>query len=91
MNIIGMAAGAKVKSNVPTNGAAPKGKPAKIAPTPSPLASGTATPVGDVPRTGRPDKAAYDTEQESLKAKIAELQEKNVSAPFRSWDALPGV
>ncbi|KAH8118275.1 hypothetical protein DFH11DRAFT_1686480 [Phellopilus nigrolimitatus] len=78
-----MATGAKAKTNGSApNGAAPKGnlKVAKAV-TPSPTASGTVTPVGDnkpleAPRTGRPDKAVYDAEQEQLKTKIAELQEK---------------
>lgn len=75
----------KAKANGSANGAAAKAKPAK-APTPSPSASGTATPLptedvklGSAQRTGRPDKVAYDAEQERLKKEIAELQEKMVS------------
>lgn len=75
----------KAKANGSANGAVAKAKPAK-APTPSPSASGTATPLpsedvksGSAQRTGRPDKAAYDVEQERLKKEIAELQEKMVS------------
>ena len=72
-----------MKTNV-ANGAGPKvGKPVAAA---SPSASGTATPVGeDVGknlslghRVSKPDKAAYDKEQEELKAQIAVLQEKMV-------------
>lgn len=78
-----MAAGTKVK----TNGAAPKGaKAAKAAKTPSPLASGTATPVSEEApklaggRLVRPEKKDYDAEQETIKSKIAEVQEKMVLA-----------
>ena len=74
----------KAKANGTANGAAAKGKSAK-APTPSPSASGTATPLpvedaklGPAQRASRPDKAAYDTEQEKLKKEIADLQEKLV-------------
>ena len=79
-----MAPGAKVKTNV-ANGAGPKvGKPVAAA---SPSASGTATPVGEDGGKGmflghrmvKPDKSAYDKEQEELKAQIAVLQEKMVS------------
>ena len=80
-------AAASVKTRTNANGAGPKrGKAAKAAKTPSPLQSGTATPVSeDAPkltsaRVVRPDKKEYDAEQERLKAKIAEVQEKMVRA-----------
>lgn len=80
----------KTKTSAP-NGAAPKSKPAKAAPAPnpSPGASGTATPsapldddqgkAGLASRAGRPDKAAYDAEQEGIKKEIDALQLKLVS------------
>ncbi|THH11731.1 hypothetical protein EW145_g449 [Phellinidium pouzarii] len=79
-----MAAGAKTKTNgTAANGAAPKNKPAKVI-APSPTASGTVTHSvedsarkgAEAPRSSRPDKASYDAEQEALKSKITELQEK---------------
>lgn len=77
-----MAPSAKTKTNV-ANGAGPKvGKPVAEA---SPSASGNTTPIGENgskaafgSRTTKPDKAAYDKEQEELKAQIAVLQEKMV-------------
>ena len=78
-----------MKTNV-ANGAGPKvGKPVADV---SPSASGTATPVGENgaksalgSRATRPDKAAYDKEQEELKAQISVLQEKMVRNP---WEAV---
>ena len=80
-----MAAGAKAKSGGATNGSAPKVKPGKTTVSSSPTASGTATPLGDeaaskgfTTRVSKPDKAAFDAEQETLKTKINELQQKVV-------------
>lgn len=77
----------------PVNGAGSKGKTAKAA---SPSASGTATPVSKVDddkaatalRVGRPDKAAYDAEQEKLKKEIDVLQTKLVSTCLAPVSAL---
>ncbi|KDQ64520.1 hypothetical protein JAAARDRAFT_683996 [Jaapia argillacea MUCL 33604] len=72
----------KIKT-APSNGSAPKGKPAKA----SPSTSGTSTPVVATPHEdlakaalvtghGRPDKGTYDAEQEKLKKEIDALQIK---------------
>lgn len=78
---------AKTKS-APTNGAAAKGKGTK---TPS---SGSGTPVVPaktldtaeltpalVGGSGKPEKAAYDAEQEKIKTEIDSLQVKLVCIP----------
>ena len=85
-----MAAAAKAKM-APASGAAPKGGKAanRKVQTPSPGASGTATPTSEEPtkavRVPKPDKNAHDTEQEALKTKIAELQEKMVRCALASF------
>jgi hypothetical protein len=66
------------------NGAGAKAKPEKATPS----ASGTSTPVPDgVPTSGgsfsKPDKAAYDAEQDQLRKKIDEIQTKLVRPLIR--------
>jgi hypothetical protein len=67
------------------NGPAAKGKPVKSAAS----TNGTSTPVSDWPEaapvsSSKPDKAAYDAEQNSLKAEIDALQSKLVSTMTNS-------
>ncbi|KII95179.1 hypothetical protein PLICRDRAFT_34016 [Plicaturopsis crispa FD-325 SS-3] len=77
-----MAAAAKAKA-APANGAAPKGKGAKV-PSSSKSTPDVASKTVDaseptpspVAGSGRPDKALYDAEQEKIKAEIDGLQVK---------------
>jgi hypothetical protein len=50
-----------------------------------PSTSGTATPITDAPSSGaltKPDKAAYDAEQDSLRKQIDAIQTKLVRYPL---------
>lgn len=63
------------------NGAAPKGKHSKPAPNgPTAVAKpDTTTPAPTTSGSSRPDKAAYDAEQDKIKVEIDALQSKLVS------------
>jgi hypothetical protein len=71
-----------------TNGAGAKAQPEKPEkPTAPPPTDGTSTPVTEAVivsgSLGKPDKAAYDNEQDSLRKKIDELQAKSVRMACR--------
>lgn len=80
-------ASAKTKVNGNANGTGPKTKKTTKVATPSPTASGTATPsipaedakVSSAPgRFTKPDKTVYLAEQKKFQDEISALQEKMV-------------